>query len=66
MSMDNQTQSTAYSAHWAPQILNTNTEMRLRVITTLEGFFSHTAAILSEFAPSVGTGSPEDKPYLIF
>lgn len=60
MSVGNQTQSSAYSAHWVwrqelpmPQILDTNTEMRLQVRTTLGGIFPHTAAFLSALAPSV-------------
>lgn len=69
MSVGNQTQSTANSAHWVwqekqptPQIF---AEMRLQVITTLRETFTHTAAFLFALAPSVGTGTPEDQPHLI-
>lgn len=63
MSVGNQTQSTANSAHWeCRQML---AEMRLQDITTFEEIFSHTVAFLFALAPSVRSGTPEDQPHVI-
>lgn len=69
MSVGNQTQSTANSAHWVcrqtlptPQML---AEMRLQVITTLGEIFSLSVAFLFTLAPSLGSWTPQDQPHLI-